>query len=75
MARNMLLPMGITSENVAEAYGVDRDMQDKMAVESHAKAVHASEQGLFDEGACCPILEPGSRLSRGFPTWDVRKGV
>lgn len=49
VARNMLLPMGITSENVADAYGVTRDMQDKMAVDSHAKAVKASEQGLFDD--------------------------
>jgi len=46
-ARNCLLPMGITSENVAAAYGVTRQQQDQMAVDSHAKAVHAQRQGLY----------------------------
>jgi len=48
-ARNCLLPMGITSENVAAAYGITRDMQDKMAVESHRKACRAQELGLYAE--------------------------
>ena len=33
------MPMGITSENVAEKFHVTREKQDQMAVESHAKAV------------------------------------
>ena len=33
--------MGITSENVASKYGVSREKQDQMAVESHAKAIKA----------------------------------
>merc|ERR1719469_497210 len=40
--------MGITSENVAEAYNISRDRQDQMAVESHAKAVAAQKAGKFD---------------------------
>uniref|UniRef100_A0A0G4H6Y4 acetyl-CoA C-acyltransferase n=1 Tax=Chromera velia CCMP2878 TaxID=1169474 RepID=A0A0G4H6Y4_9ALVE len=48
-ARNCLLPMGITSENVAAKYGISRDAQDTMAVESHAKAAKAQQAGLFRE--------------------------
>ena len=32
-----LLPMGLTSENVAAAYGIPRDRQDIMAADSHKK--------------------------------------
>ena len=32
-----LLPMGLTSENVAAAYGIPRDRQDAMAADSHLK--------------------------------------
>lgn len=44
-AQNCLMPMGITSENVAAEFGVDRATQDKMAVESHKKAAHALKMG------------------------------
>jgi acetyl-CoA acyltransferase 1 len=47
-ARNCLIPMGLTSENVAEKFGIPRDVQDKMAAESHAKAARAQESGWFD---------------------------
>lgn len=40
-ALNCLLPMGITSENVAEKYGVTRRQQDELAVISNARAVAA----------------------------------
>jgi acetyl-CoA acyltransferase 1 len=42
-----LVPMGITSENVAERYGITREMQDEMAVLSNQKAVEAIEKGYF----------------------------
>merc|ERR1740121_1306770 len=48
LASACLMPMGITSENVAEAYKIPREKQDKMAVDSHAKALAAQNQGLFD---------------------------
>mmetsp|Transcript_43627 Transcript_43627/g.77248 ORF Transcript_43627/g.77248 Transcript_43627/m.77248 type:complete len:423 (+) Transcript_43627:89-1357(+) len=44
-----IIPMGITSENVAEKWGIPREVQDTMAVESHAKALAAQKAGLFDE--------------------------
>ncbi|OXB69628.1 UNVERIFIED_CONTAM: hypothetical protein H355_004201 [Colinus virginianus] len=48
-ARNCLLPMGITSENVAKQFGVSREEQDSFAAASHAKCVAAQRAGLFDE--------------------------
>lgn len=42
-----LMPMGKTSENVAEKYGITRERQDTLAYESHQKAARAQEQGLF----------------------------
>jgi len=41
--------MGETAENVAERYGVSREDQDAFALESHRRAVAASEAGRFDE--------------------------
>jgi acetyl-CoA acyltransferase 1 len=48
-ARNCMIPMGITSENVAEKFGVTRKEQDEFAVESHRRAVLAQKNGLFDK--------------------------
>lgn len=47
-ARVCLTGMGETSENVAEKYGITREQQDAMAVESHRKASEAQKNGLFD---------------------------
>lgn len=48
LAKECMIPMGITSENVAEAYKIGRERQDQMAVSSHAKAVAAQKAGKFD---------------------------
>ncbi|HWP50433.1 MAG TPA: acetyl-CoA C-acetyltransferase [Clostridia bacterium] len=40
--------MGITAENVAEKYGITREMQDEFAAASQQKAVAAQEAGKFD---------------------------
>ncbi|XAR58706.1 Acetyl-CoA C-acyltransferase [Bertholletia excelsa] len=48
-ARDCLLPMGITSENVAERYGVTRQEQDQAAVVSHQRAAAASASGKFKD--------------------------
>ncbi|KAI2617873.1 thiolase [Hypoxylon sp. NC1633] len=47
-ARDCLMPMGLTSENVAERYGVAREAQDAFAVESHRRAARARAEGWFD---------------------------
>lgn len=41
--------MGITAEKVAEKWKVSRQEQDEFALRSHQNAVHAREQGFFDE--------------------------
>merc|ERR1719336_522342 len=48
LAAACMIPMGITSENVAGAYKIPREKQDALAVASHAKAVAAQKSGLFD---------------------------
>ena len=44
-----LMSMGVTSENVAERFGIGRDKQDQMALESHLKAAKAQKEGLFKD--------------------------
>lgn len=48
-ARDCIMPMGMTSENVAKRYGIDRDDQDTFAAHSHLKASKAQKAGLFDQ--------------------------
>jgi len=47
--------MGQTSENVAARYKIPRDKQDKLAVESHAKAIAAQKSGAF-KGEIVPVV-------------------
>eukprot|EP00811_Abedinium_folium_P034047 NODE_6963_length_1621_cov_6.940428.p1 GENE.NODE_6963_length_1621_cov_6.940428~~NODE_6963_length_1621_cov_6.940428.p1 ORF type:complete len:363 (-),score=111.99 NODE_6963_length_1621_cov_6.940428:478-1566(-) len=49
VASKCFIPMGITSENVAEAYGITRAEQDALAAGSFAKALAAQEAGRFDQ--------------------------
>ncbi|XP_072364175.1 3-ketoacyl-CoA thiolase, peroxisomal [Scyliorhinus torazame] len=46
-ARDCLIPMGITSENVAERFGISREKQDIFAVASQQKAAKAQRTGIF----------------------------
>ncbi len=46
--------MGITAENIAEKWGITREDQDQLAVESHKRAAAAWEEGRFD-GQIVPI--------------------
>jgi acetyl-CoA C-acetyltransferase len=41
--------MGITAENVAERYGITREMQDALAVESQQRAAAAQAAGHFKD--------------------------
>ncbi|KAI0509704.1 Thiolase, N-terminal domain-containing protein [Xylaria bambusicola] len=47
-ARDCIMPMGETSENVAKRKGVSRADQDAFALESHLRAARARESGAFD---------------------------
>uniref|UniRef100_A0A8C5WHF1 Acetyl-CoA acyltransferase 1 n=1 Tax=Leptobrachium leishanense TaxID=445787 RepID=A0A8C5WHF1_9ANUR len=46
-ARDCTIPMGITSENVAERFGVTRQKQDMFALSSQQKAAAAQQAGRF----------------------------
>lgn len=46
-AADCLLPMGITSENVAKDFGITREAQDRFAVSSFQKAAAALKAGKF----------------------------
>lgn len=48
-ARECIMNMGLTAENVAERYGVSRADQDAFAASSHQKAAKAQKEGLFDK--------------------------
>ncbi|MFL9915285.1 acetyl-CoA C-acyltransferase family protein [Paraburkholderia fungorum] len=44
-----VIPMGVTAENVAVKYGITREQQDTLAVESHRRAAQAITEGRFKE--------------------------
>jgi len=48
-AEDCLLPMGITSENVAKEWGVSRQVQDAFAARSFQKAAAANKAGKFKD--------------------------
>jgi len=47
--RAIAFGMGMTAEKVAQKWRVDRQMQDKFALESHKRSVAAIEQGKFHD--------------------------
>jgi acetyl-CoA C-acetyltransferase len=46
--------MGVTAENVAARWGISREDQDRLAVESHNRAQRATEAGYFN-GQIVPV--------------------
>ncbi|XP_010439770.1 PREDICTED: 3-ketoacyl-CoA thiolase 5, peroxisomal isoform X2 [Camelina sativa] len=68
-ARDCLLPMGVTSENVAKRYGVTREEQDMAAVESHKRAAAAIASGkLKDEiiPVATKIVDPETKAEKAI---------
>ncbi|HVR75789.1 MAG TPA: thiolase family protein [Planctomycetota bacterium] len=49
--------MGETAENLAREHGISREEQDAYALESHARAIRAQDEGFFD-GEVVPVLAP-----------------
>ena len=41
--------MGVTAENIAAQFGIDRETQDVFAVKSHKRAINAIENGYFKD--------------------------
>jgi acetyl-CoA C-acetyltransferase len=58
--------MGVTAENVADKWGVSREDQDALAVESHQRAAAATSNGYFAE----QILPIEVKTRKGTITFD-----
>ncbi len=52
--------MGVTAENVAGEYGISREDQDALAVQSHHRAAAAAAAGYFDE-QITPVQAPAKK--------------
>jgi acetyl-CoA C-acetyltransferase len=61
---NVYIPMGLTAENVAERYGVDRDEMDRYAQRSQERAVAAQADGFFDREVTPYTKEDGTTVAR-----------
>ncbi|KAL9084556.1 MAG: hypothetical protein Q9159_005174 [Coniocarpon cinnabarinum] len=48
-AKDCLQPMGQTSENVGKDFNITRELQDRYAAESYARAERAQKAGWFDD--------------------------
>ncbi|MCC5857238.1 MAG: acetyl-CoA C-acyltransferase family protein [Ectothiorhodospiraceae bacterium] len=59
--------MGITAENVAEKWGVSREDQDALAVESHQRAVAAIDEGRFKD----QIMPVEVKTRKGVVVFDT----
>ncbi|MCH9827561.1 MAG: acetyl-CoA C-acyltransferase family protein [Gammaproteobacteria bacterium] len=63
--------MGITAENVAERYGITREMMDALAVESQTRAARAIEEGRFKS----QIVPVEIKTRKGTVVFEVDENV
>jgi acetyl-CoA C-acetyltransferase len=61
---NAYISMGETAEKVADQCGVTREDMDRFAVQSHARALKAQENGAFDREIIPVPLLNGDQLSK-----------
>lgn len=67
--------MGVTAENIAKKWGITRDDQDRLAVESHRRAAHAMAAGYFSD-QIVPIAIRSKQGDISFTTDEhVRAGL
>ncbi|HJV26629.1 MAG TPA: acetyl-CoA C-acyltransferase family protein [Aromatoleum sp.] len=67
--------MGVTAENVAERYGITRQMQDELAVESQRRASVAIVEGYFKEQIAPVDVKTKNGIVRFDTDEHVRAGV
>ncbi|MES2868661.1 MAG: acetyl-CoA C-acyltransferase family protein [Pseudomonadota bacterium] len=63
--------MGVTAENIAERYGITREMQDELALESQRRAAHAIAEGRFKS----QIVAVEVRSKKTFVPFDMDENV
>jgi acetyl-CoA acyltransferase len=56
------ISLGETAENVAERYEVDRERQDRFALQSHQRAARAATAGVLAE-EIVPVAAPGGEVT------------
>ena len=66
--------LGETAENVAERYGVDRERQDRFALQSHQRAARAAEAGLLAD-EIVPVTVPGGGSGRDDRAVTADEGI
>ncbi len=59
--------MGVTAENIAAKWGITREDQDQLAVESHNRAERATQAGYF-KGQIVPVVSKGRKGDVVFDT-------
>jgi acetyl-CoA C-acetyltransferase len=59
--------MGVTAENIAAKWGISREEQDALAVQSHQRAQAATEAGYF-KGQIVPVVSKGRKGDVVFDT-------
>ena len=69
---DVYVSMGITAENVAEKYGVERAEQDRYALRSHERAVRAIEEGRFED-EIVPLNVKETLYNGGYPETSERE--
>lgn len=71
-----LIPMGQTSENVAERWKISREAQDRFALVSHQKASRAQSMGWFKEEICPVTVFDGDGKASVIDADDgIRNGL
>ncbi len=59
--------MGVTAENVAAKWGISREDQDRLAVESHNRAERATQAGYFKD-QIVPVMLKGKKGEVAYAT-------
>ena len=72
-ARDCIMPMGLTSENVAERYGISRADQDAFGAASHIKASKAQRAGYFDSEIVPVSVQTPQGSQDAQPPTDIMK--
>jgi acetyl-CoA C-acetyltransferase len=67
--------MGVTAENIAAKYGFTREQQDQFAVESHARAARAIDNGHFKSQIVPLELKTRKGVEQFTTDEHVRKGA
>jgi len=70
-----VIHMGVTAENVATRWGISREDQDALSVESHRRAAHATREGRF-KSQIVPVEVKSKKGPAAFETDEhFREGV